>query len=301
MRLVRFDNRGEARLGAVRDGRVVDLAAALDVAGRDGSRIPQSMRAFLAAGASAREAAEEAAAFGATNPGGSFSHDLSAVRLLAPVGDPQKLMCIGQNYRDHCAEQNQPLPEEAVLFAKFPTAIIGPGEAIQLPKQSQAVDYEAELAFVIGKQARNVSREDARDYVAGYLCLHDVSARDIQLSPRHGRQWIRGKTFDTFAPIGPWLVTADEIPDPHNLSIQLELNGLIRQNSNTSNLIFDIDYLIADLSACFTLEPGDIVTTGTPGGVGHYSDPPVYLRPGDVATVRISSIGELTNPVIAAD
>lgn len=301
MKLVRFLSNGQERLGAVAGADVIDLAAALEAGGVDSAPITSSMRAFLTSRAVGRAAAERAISLAAdyrdASPGGHpVTLPLAGLTLLPPVGDPQKIICIGQNYRDHCAEQNQPLPERAIIFSKFPTALIGPGAPIVLPKISEKVDYEAELAFVIGQAARHVAESDARRYVAGYMCLNDVSARDIQFSDK---QWVRGKTFDTFAPTGPILVTADEVDDPHDLDISLTLNGNTMQKSNTSNLIFGVDHLVSYLSAVVTLLPGDIVTTGTPGGVGIFRDPPVLLKPGDEVSVTIAGLGTLTNPVIA--
>jgi len=313
MKLVRFAREQVSRIGALVGDNVVDLQEALAAALQDSgapvsaaqaesaAQIPSSMRSFLALGAEAREAAERALAFAGERPdiqteSGPVSMPSSMVTLLAPVGDPQKIICIGQNYRDHCAEQNQPLPERAIIFSKFPTALIGPGANIVLPQISEQVDYEAELAFVIGKRGRHIAEAEAKDYIAGYMCLNDVSARDIQFSDK---QWVRGKTFDTFAPTGPALVTADEIADPHDLDISLTLNGQTMQSSNTSNLIFGVFYLVRYLSQVVTLEPGDIVTTGTPGGVGIFRNPPVLLKPGDSVSVTIEGLGALTNSVIA--
>lgn len=301
MKLVRFLSENEERIGVVSGADVIDLGAALGASGRNGNGLTSSMRAFLGGGADSLAAAEKAMSFASASGNSSFRNHplrrrLDSLTLLPPVGDPQKIICIGQNYRDHCLEQNQPFPERAIIFAKFPSALIGPGAPIVLPRISEKVDYEAELAFVIGKRARHVAEADAREYVAGYMCLNDVSARDIQFGDK---QWVRGKTFDTFAPTGPMLVTADEIPDPHNLDISLTLNGNTMQKSNTSNLIFGVDHLVAYLSAVVTLEPGDIVTTGTPGGVGIFRDPPVLLKPGDEVSVTIQGLGTLTNPVTA--
>ena len=309
MKLVRYLRNHEARIGALVGDNVVDLAAAYGLsAAESGSSeasaedvIPQSMRAFLGGGADTLRAAEQAAAFvvdrmDAVAHGEPISRPLASATLLAPVGDPQKIICIGQNYRDHCAEQNQPLPERAIIFSKYPTALIGPGANIVLPRISEQVDYEAELAFVIGRRAKHVSEAEAKDYIAGYMCLNDVSARDIQFSDK---QWVRGKTFDTFAPTGPALVTADEIADPHDLDISLTLNGQTMQSSNTSNLIFGVYYLVSYLSQGITLEPGDIVTTGTPGGVGIFRNPPILLKPADTVSVTIESLGTLTNPVVS--
>ncbi len=313
MKLVRFQNGAETRIGVFLGADIVDVRAALAASAahrgadvkaaeqRAAERVPFSMRAFLEAGSAAREAAEEALAFADDYGDTSFIGQPLLVpgvgaTLLPPVGDPQKIICIGQNYRDHCLEQNQPFPEWPIIFAKFQTALIGPGAPIRLPAISQKVDYEAELAFVIGRRARNVSEAEARSYVAGYMCLNDVSARDIQFGDK---QWVRGKTCDTFAPTGPMLVTADEVEDPHALDISLTLNGKQMQRSNTSNLIFGVDYLVRFLSQSITLEPGDIVTTGTPGGVGVFRDPPVFLKPGDEVSITIAGLGTLTNPVVA--
>ncbi len=291
MKLVRYKSGTEERLGVISGDRIVDISGAYS-----GFGVSQSMREFLAGGADSLHAARAAISGAAGSDNELYSVPLATAALLAPVGDPQKIICIGQNYRDHCVEQNQPLPERAIIFAKFPSALIGPGANIVLPRISEQVDYEAELAFVIGKKARHVAEADAKEYIAGYMCLNDVSARDIQFSDK---QWVRGKTFDTFAPTGPALVTADEIEDPHNLDIQLTLNGNVMQKSNTSNLIFGVYHLVSYLSAAMTLEPGDIVTTGTPGGVGIFRNPPVLLKPGDAVSVTIQGLGTLTNSVAA--
>lgn len=285
MKLVRFRGGDGVRIGVLVGEDVVDLQAL-------GCWHNDSMRAFLDGGeallAQVREAIADA-------PGDAVL-PVAAVSLLAPIADPQKVICVGQNYRDHCLEQNQPLPKSAILFAKFPTAITDPGAPIVLPRISEKVDYEAELAFVIGRRGRHITEEEAPAYVAGYMCLDDVSARDIQSADG---QWVRAKSFDTFAPIGPCLVTTDEIPDPHVLDISLTLNGETMQRSNTSNLIFNVFNLVAYISQTLTLEPGDIVTTGTPGGVGVFRDPQVFLKPGDTVSVTIQGIGTLTNPVVA--
>ena len=280
MKLVRFEREGRVALGAISaDGSgMVDLAKA--VGGAEGAgRFPASMSAFLARGA---EGLADAALVVAQASAEAIV-PLEGARLLAPVGDPPKIMCIGQNYKDHCEEQNQPLPERAILFAKYATTINHPEGEIVLPPASVKVDYEAELAVVIGGSGgggRYIPEAEALQHVAGYLCANDVSARDIQQHPAE-KQWVRGKSPDTFFPIGPYLVTADEIPDPHDLDISLTLNGEVRQKSNTSNLIFKVPYLISHLSQTMTLQPGDIISTGTPGGVGMYSNPQVFLKPGD--------------------
>ncbi|PIE33949.1 fumarylacetoacetate hydrolase [candidate division KSB3 bacterium] len=218
------------------------------------------------------------------------------VQLLAPIQNPQKIVAIGQNYRDHCLEQNAPIPERPIIFTKFPTAVIGTGEGITWePSLTSQVDFEAELAVVIGKRARCVSQTEAFDYVAGYMNANDVSARDLQFGDK---QWVRGKSLDTFCPLGPYLITKDEVSDPHNLSIRSILNGEVMQDSNTDNLIFTIPFLIEFASRAFTLFPGDILLTGTPPGVGVFRDPKILLQPGDTITVEVEGLGTLTNPVV---
>ncbi|KAA5547172.1 fumarylacetoacetate hydrolase family protein [Roseiconus nitratireducens] len=214
---------------------------------------------------------------------------------LPPVPPPEKIICIGLNYRDHAIETGAEIPTEPVVFGKFSSALIGPGQAIELPAISKRVDYEAELVVVIGREAKNVTADRAMDFVFGYSCGHDVSARDWQKG-RPGGQWLLGKTFDTFAPLGPCIATKSELPDPSNLRVRMELNGHTVQDSTTAQLIFDIPSLIAHLSQFVTLKPGDLIYTGTPPGVGDAKDPPVYLKPGDRCSVIIEGIGTLTNP-----
>jgi 2-keto-4-pentenoate hydratase/2-oxohepta-3-ene-1,7-dioic acid hydratase in catechol pathway len=230
------------------------------------------------------------------NPPSSERLDPQTTRLAAPIPRPPKIICIGLNYRDHAEESKMAIPTVPVVFSKFATAVTGHLHPIVLPKNSTRPDYEAELAVVIGKGGRHIPEERAMEHVFGYTIFNDVSARDFQMATS---QWMIGKTFDTFAPFGPAIVTPDEIGDPHNLAISLTLNGQVMQNSNTSNLIFKIPHLIAHLSSVFTLESGDIIATGTPPGVGFARNPPVYLQPGDECTVRIEGLGELTNPVVA--
>ncbi|HEY0730719.1 MAG TPA: fumarylacetoacetate hydrolase family protein [Pyrinomonadaceae bacterium] len=215
---------------------------------------------------------------------------------FAPVPRPGKLICIGLNYRDHAKESNMPLPEKPVVFSKFSSAVIAPGEPVVLPATSRQVDYEAELAVVIGRRAKNVSADRAYDYVLGYTAFNDVTARDFQFADG---QWQRGKSCDTFAPMGQTIVTTDTIPDPHRLSIKLTLNGEVMQDSNTDQLIFGVPRLIEFISESITLEPGDVIATGTPPGVGFARKPPVFLKPGDEMEVLIEGMGGLGNPVVA--
>jgi 2,4-didehydro-3-deoxy-L-rhamnonate hydrolase len=214
-----------------------------------------------------------------------------------PIDRPGKIVCVGLNYRDHAAESNLTLPSRPLLFAKWQTALIGPGEDIVLPPVSDEVDYEAELGVVIGRRARRVSAGDALEYVAGYLCVNDVSARDVQMGDG---QWTRGKSFDSFCPIGPELVAADRIADPQALGIRCLVNGEALQDSSTAEMVFSVAEVIAFASEAITLEPGDLIATGTPAGVGFARTPPVFLRDGDEVTVEIDGIGSLTNPVRAA-
>jgi 2-keto-4-pentenoate hydratase/2-oxohepta-3-ene-1,7-dioic acid hydratase in catechol pathway len=216
--------------------------------------------------------------------------------VAAPIERPGKIVCVGLNYRDHAAESNLPLPERPLLFAKWQTSLTGPGDPIVLPPVSNQVDYEAELGVVIGTRARGVSVDDALGVVAGYICVNDVSARDIQMSDG---QWTRAKSFDTFCPVGPAIVPAAEIPDPQALAIRCLLNGELMQDSSTAEMVFSVAEIIAFVSEAITLEPGDLIATGTPAGVGMARNPQVFLADGDVVTVEIDGVGTLTNPVRA--
>jgi len=213
---------------------------------------------------------------------------------VLPIERPGKILCVGLNYRSHAEEQDRRPPERPMLFAKWATSLIGPGEPIVLPRISSAVDYEAELAVVIGSRVKGVSVDNALEAVRGYLCANDVSARDLQ---RGDKQYTRGKSLDTFCPVGPELVPAAEIPDPGALRIRCLVNGEVRQDGTTSDLIFSVPELIAFAAEAITLEPGDLILTGTPAGVGEFRDPPLYLADGDEVTVEIEGVGTLTNPV----
>jgi len=222
---------------------------------------------------------------------------LSERDLLPPVVRPGKVICIGKNYEDHAREMASEPPGLPIVFSKFSSAIVGPGEPISLPEISESVDFEAELVVVIGRPGRNICREEALGHVLGYTVGNDISARDWQKG-RPGGQWLLGKTFDTFAPLGPWLVTPDELGDPHDLEIVCELNGQRMQQARTSQLIFPIDYLISHLSQFFLLQAGDVIYTGTPAGVGAGRTPPLFLQRGDQLRVEIEKIGALCNPVV---
>lgn len=221
--------------------------------------------------------------------------NLEEVELMAPVPRPGKLICIGLNYRDHAIESQMPIPERPIVFSKFSTSVIGDGQSVILPTDSQKADFEAELGVIIGRRAKNVLAENAFDYVLGYTNLNDVSERGFQFADG---QWQRGKSCDTFAPMGKFIATKDEIPNPHDLSIKFRLNGETLQDSNTNQLIFDIPTLISFLSQTITLEAGDIIATGTPPGVGFARNPPIFLKKGDVMEVEIEGLGVLRNQVI---
>lgn len=214
---------------------------------------------------------------------------------MLPIERPGKIVCVGLNYRDHAEEQGAALPEEPLLFAKFPNALIGPGDPIVIPPLVTKCDYEAELGVVIGARVRGVSKESAFEAVLGYVCANDVSARDLQFADG---QWTRGKSVDTFCPVGA-LVPRDEIPDPHDLRIRAIVSGEVLQDSTTANLIFGVDDIISHATKTMTLEPGDLILTGTPAGVGVFRDPQRLLQPGDEVTIEIEGVGSLTNPVVA--
>jgi acylpyruvate hydrolase len=236
-------------------------------------------------------------AFRAMAVGAGIVRELSAVKLGAPVPRPGKVLCLGLNYRDHAQESGMKLPRDPVIFSKVSSSVIGHGSPIQVPRATKEVDYEVELAFVIGQKCKEVDRRRAYDYIVGYTILNDVSGRDYQLK-KDGGQWLLGKSFDTFCPMGPWIVTKDEIRNPHDLDIRLKLSGKVMQHSNTRQLVFRIPDILAYLSRVFTLEPGDVVATGTPGGVGFARKPPVFLKRGDTVRLEVEKIGVLENPVV---
>jgi 2-keto-4-pentenoate hydratase/2-oxohepta-3-ene-1,7-dioic acid hydratase in catechol pathway len=215
---------------------------------------------------------------------------------MLPIERPGKIICVGLNYRDHAEEQGTALPEAPLLFAKWQNALIGPGEPIVITSLVTKCDYEAELGVVIGERVRDVSAENALEAVAGYICVNDVSARDLQFADG---QWTRGKSPDTFCPVGPRLVPRDEVPDPQALAIRAILNGETVQDSNTANMVFGVADVIAYVTRTITLEPGDLIATGTPAGVGAFRKPPLFMQPGDEITIEIEGLGSLTNPVVA--
>ena len=298
MKLARFKHKGRISLGVVRTGYLVDLQQAAAAYQFKALNVYADMRAFLDRGTTALESAaelvERVVSAQDDAPAGTLV-PIQDARLLAPIENPGKIVCVGLNYMDHCRETGTAIPQKPILFTKFTSSIIGPGESITWPPEaSSRVDYEAELAIVIGKPGRNISAESAYDFVAGYTLVNDVSARDAQFEDG---QWIRGKSFDTFCPMGPYLVTKDEIPDPQNVGIRCRVNGTLLQDSNTREMIFKIPEIIAYISSTCTLNPGDVIATGTPHGVGFARTPPVYLKPGDSVEVEIDGLGVLHNHV----
>ncbi|MCL6600938.1 MAG: fumarylacetoacetate hydrolase family protein [Alicyclobacillus macrosporangiidus] len=260
--------------------------------------LPADTLAFLQAGRRALEQARKVLEF-VTQYRGEAADCLvpaASVKRLAPVPRPGKIVCVGRNYRDHVAEMKRDLPTIPVIFAKLPNTVCAHGDEVPFPRVSDQLDYEAELAVIIGKRGRNISEAEALDFVGGYTAFNDITVRDWQ---HRTPQWLQGKSFDKTGPIGPALVTADEIPDPHNLSIRLWLNDELRQDDNTQRLIFNIPYLISFISQVMTLEPGDIIATGTPGGVGVAMEPKGFMKVGDVVRVEIERIGILENRIVA--
>ncbi len=316
MKLVTYETGKQFRLGVVEAEYLVDVRGVLELVSK--RRVPRSAatRALLKSGPAPRDMIELlsrgeawrvalgnvikglvkplAAGKSPKAPRGLLI-PLETARLRAPIPRPPKITCVGLNYADHAREQGIEPPKQPIFFLKSVNTICGPGEPIVLPPNSTQVDYEAEFAVVLGKSGRRIPEKKAYEYVAGYTILNDVSARDMQFGDK---QWYRGKSCDTFAPLGPWIVTRDEIPDPHNLAISLTLNGQTMQDSNTSNLIFKVPYLVSYLSESLTWEVGDLISTGTPPGVGVFRKPPVFIKPGDSIAVTVERIGTLTNPVV---
>ena len=281
MKLCAFSREGSPRLGVVEEDGIVDLAVAAP-------ELPRDMAALLAAGEGALRRASAATAAAKRLP-------LGSVTLGPPIARPPKFLAIGLNYADHVAEAGLERPSLPTVFNKQSTCVAGPRDPVHMPRVSRVLDYEGELGFVIGRRCRHVPRERAHEVIAGYLVVNDVSVRDWQLRVP---TWTMGKSFDTHGPIGPWLTTADELSDPHALRLRTWVGSELRQDSNTKHLIFDCFAIVEHLSTAFTLEPGDVIATGTPGGVGIASKPPRLLNAGDVVRVEIEGLGALENPVI---
>ncbi|MEH7276335.1 fumarylacetoacetate hydrolase family protein [Neobacillus vireti] len=308
MKLITYTANGYSRIGAItNDDKIIDLnyayQAQLQSEGKYRFKeiaeafVPSEMEAFLQGGKESIEIARNAVNYALENSD-TYPHKLifnkEEVKIEAPLQKPGKIFAVGHNYREHILEMGRQIPTHPVVFAKFANTIIGPQDDIPFQPVSEQLDYEAEFAFVIGKRAKNVSEEEAFDYVAGYSVANDVTYRDIQ---RRTLQWLQGKTVDGTLPLGPWLVTADEIKDPQSLEMVLTVNGEERQRTNTANQVFTVKRLVSFLSHLATLEPGDIVITGTPGGVIQAMEPQVWLRDGDVVRVEIEQVGVLENTV----
>lgn len=285
MKLATFTEGGTTRIGVVvdNDNSIVDLAAAVP-------DLPREMTVFLIAGPAATERAQRAAKDSA------HRIPLSSVKLEAPIRRPPEFLAIGLNYADHVEESKMKRPEFPMFFNKQSSSVTGPFDPIHLPRVSSALDYEGELGFVIGRRCRHVPRDRAHEVIAGYVIVNDVSVRDWQ---RRAQTMTLGKSFDTHAPFGPWIITADELGDPHKLELRTFVNGEQRQHSNTKNLIFDCFAQVETLSTVFTLMPGTVISTGTPGGVAAAMNPPKWLKVGDVVRIEIDGIGKIENKVIA--
>lgn len=271
----------------IRDGGdIVDLCAG-------DSSIPSDMRSFIEGGQKTLLAAKSV-----IDRGGSII-PRDSVKIVAPIYNPDKVLCVGMNYKDHCKEQNAPVPIEPVIFNKFPSSIIGPTEDLQYPEETQKLDWEVELTIVIGKDAKRVQESDAMNYVFGYTVAHDVSARDWQLEPgKNGGQWLIGKAMDGFCPLGPAIVMKEDINDPHNLGLRCRVNGVTKQDSNTNQLVHKTAAMVSFISRFMTLRPGDVILTGTPPGVGVFRKPPEYLKRGDVVECEIDGIGKVVNKIV---
>ncbi len=307
MKLVSFNYEGNTRIGCIADEQIIDLNFAyrsmLESEGLIRAEqiaeafIPANMIGFLQGGKQSLDLAKKAIQY-VNDTAQTFKykviHQVSDVKIEAPVLNPGKMICVGHNYREHILEMGREIPPVPVVFAKFANTVIGPQDDIPFFPVSDQLDYEAEFAFVIGKRARNVSQENALEYVSGYTIVNDVTYRDLQ---RRTIEWLQGKTVEGSAPMGPWLVTADELKDPSGLEVVLTVNGEERQRSNTKNLVFTVAFLVEFLSNLMTLEPGDVILTGTPGGVGVARDPQVFLKDGDVVRIEIDRIGALENQV----
>ncbi len=303
MKIASFIAGGQTRWGTLRGDHVIDLnlarAMLLASQAQEAKYLATDVLDFIRKGEEVWDAANETLEHLGSRILDGIVFRAESVKWLAPLDNPSKIVAIGMNYWDHVREHpNTQPPAYPVLFPKFPSAIIGHNDVITWdPQMTQQVDYEAELGVVIGKTARRVAAAAALDYVFGYCNLNDVSARDLQNDEKGGRQFTRGKSLDTFCPLGPYIVTQDEIPDPQNLRIQSRLNDTVMQESNTKEMINGVAKLIEFITQGITLRPGDVIATGTPAGVGHFRKPPVYLKPGDVIEIEVEGLGRLTNRV----
>jgi len=311
MKLVMFQKTGDPRFGALVENEIVDLNLACEalLASRGERRarqkaafiIPPETVQFLEGGDESMQAAREALAWAQSQRanalpvrGLNIVSRLDEVKLLAPVGKPSKIICAAHNYHDFLQELGMQPHKEPRLFAKFANAVAAYDDPIPRPAMTICLGYEAELAFVVGRRCKHVPEDKAYDYIAGYMAFNDVSASDLT---KRDVQNLRGKSFDAFAPMGPFLLTTDELPDPHNLSVKLKVNGKVLQESNTKQLVHNVPQLMAFCSQIFTLEPGDVVATGTPGGLAKDRNPATYMNPGDVMETEIEKLGVLRNPI----
>ena len=303
MKLYTFEAEGRSRLGAESQGQLVDLAVAhramMEVRGKPGRALPFQMLDFLRAGEPAVQAAREVCAYMAKRPavpvGERLAYAFEEVKILAPVPRPGKILCSGINYRSHKEENpNATMPVEPFFFSKLPSGVIGPGDPIVKPAQTNQLDYEVEFAVVVGRTMKQIAEHEVMGCLAGYTILHDVSARDVQFKDN---QITLGKNFDTFCPLGPCIVTRDELPDPPHVKLRSYVNGTPMQDGSTADWVFPLPRLLSFLSHVMTLEPGDVVSTGTPAGVGVFRKPQIFLKAGDVVRLEIEGIGTLENPV----
>ena len=303
MKLYTFEAEGRSRLGAECQGQLVDLWSAnmamLDAAGRSGHLAGFNMLNFLRAGESAMQTAREVCAYMAKRPavpvGQRLAYAFEEVKVLAPIRRPGKILCSGINYRSHKEENpNATMPTEPFFFSKLPSCVIGPGDPIIMPTRTNQLDYEVEFAVVIGRAMKQTPESEVMGCIAGYTILHDVSARDVQFKDN---QITLGKNFDTFCPMGPCIVTRDELPDPPHVKLRSYVSGTLMQDGSTADWVFPLPRLLSFLSHIMTLEPGDVVSTGTPAGVGVFRKPQIFLEPGDVVRLEIEGIGVLENPV----
>src|SRR2546426_907093 len=314
MRLVTYQYEGQSRIGAQLDADVIDLnrayhAAIQHIGNADelavaGMRVPSDMVDLLKGGDSSLKAAQKALDFVRSQLKGNDNalkqhgivYAIDSVSLLQPVLRPGKVICLGLNYRDHAAEAGMAIPTYPVLFHKVAGSLIGHNQPIVIPRTSSKIDYEGELAIIIGRRSKYIAEDEALSYVAGYTVANDISARDLQFRTS---QWTTGKMLDTFGPLGPALVTRDEAPHPNALHIQTTLNGQVMQDGNTAEMIFRVPFIVSYISEIVTLEPGDVILTGTPAGIGNTRTPPVFMNPGDTVSVEIERLGVLTNPLVA--
>jgi acylpyruvate hydrolase len=316
MRLVTYQHERQSRVGAQLEGQIVDLNRAyqallnhscnIDELAVADVRVPADMIGLLRGGEISLRAAREAAAFvreqltaSDNSPGlEGIVYAMERVSLLPPVLHPSKVICLGLNYRAHAAEAGMAVPEYPVLFHKVAGSLIGHNQPIVVPRISSKIDYEGELAIIIGRRGKYIAEDEALFYVAGYTVANDVSARDLQFRTS---QWTTGKMLDTFGPLGPALVTRDEVADPNALSIKTTLNGQVMQDGNTADMIFRVPFIVSYISEIVTLEPGDVILTGTPPGIGNTRTPQVFMKPGDTITVEIEGLGKLTNPLVGEE